>query len=982
MRPEVVFAHTGHSETFERLANRMGAPLGTAAVVATAKQLASYDWTGVRWLVAVWWRAAEPLVESLPNHVKLCLCIYDHKSWRTHTFGPPAKRCSLVTAANPRLADELREIGFSPIDLQDGVDCDVFLPGNHVPGSGQIFRIGWAGSSASSIKRLDVLESARPRLLSHGIDLVVQDSNKTPIPHEGMPEWYQHLDALICVSEREGTPNPILEACASGLPYVSTPVGLVPAIHAETQGGIPLQANPSMMDIVNACMDLKRADIVAMGRRNREHVQACRRWDFSALYDALGVAKEKPLSSVAVGRSVGCPCMRSESSRHPRILVVNRTLGLGGGERSAVLVANALIGLYRVDIALTMSDVGALRPPELDGRVGVFMAPTPEDLLQILDAGYAAVIANNAVLPWLEVCEKGVAKIVCIARGFVRWSLLQLPGAPVPEQTQIWAITEEVKQGLLERRPDLSGEQIDVVPNGIDTRRFHPDGPKADLPWSGDIGPVFGFIGRFAPVKNIPLLVRLFAAAKTRAPAAKLVIVAGCDKTAAEEYQRGWRECEENVMEEIERNGLTADVHLTGMVDDPERWYRAIDTQLLASTYEGMPLTVLEAMASGVPVVTTAVGNVQTLLGHGGGIVVEGNPVTSADVRSAYVDAMLQAAEHRDEIGKAGRLSIVSHFSADLHQDAARGFLGKHVPRRRINVAALYDEQESPFWLVSNEIRLAMPDADVEMVSFADVRLKKYQFECDAVFVPSYYPAVALAEQLPEAVGLVTTVPNHYRWRGGLSRTNLETALKRSSAMLCTNDRLLGELAYCYPMYAGKLKLAWSGVDADVFSPASKIDEEPFVVGWAGRSARHGELKGVDLIREACEGLRGASLVLADGDEIYRSRNEMAKWYRGLDAYVCMSSSEGTCNPLLEAASCGIPSISTDVGVASELARSGACRLVGRTVEALQVAIAEMADDREQAKAMGERGRMAVLTEWQWRRRIRIYVDAIEEAIA
>ena len=41
-----------------------------------------------------------------------------------------------------------------------------------------------------------------------------------------MPEWYSHIDVLICASESEGTPNPVLEALACGVPVISTHVGI------------------------------------------------------------------------------------------------------------------------------------------------------------------------------------------------------------------------------------------------------------------------------------------------------------------------------------------------------------------------------------------------------------------------------------------------------------------------------------------------------------------------------------------------------------------------------------------------------------------------------------------------------------------------------------------------------------------------------------------------------------------------------------
>jgi glycosyltransferase involved in cell wall biosynthesis len=60
-------------------------------------------------------------------------------------------------------------------------------------------------------------------------------------------------------------------------------------------------------------------------------------------------------------------------------------------------------------------------------------------------------------------------------------------------------------------------------------------------------------------------------------------------------------------------------------------------------------------------------------------------------------------------------------------------------------------------------------------------------------------------------------------------------------------------------------------------------------------------------------------LRLADRAEGFRPQADMPDFYRGLDVYVCASLHEGTPNPVLEAMSCGVPVISTDVGIVPEV---------------------------------------------------------------
>ena len=55
------------------------------------------------------------------------------------------------------------------------------------------------------------------------------------IPHCKMPDYYQQIDCYVCASLHEGTPNPVLEAMASGLPVISTDVGLIPQLFGQKQ---------------------------------------------------------------------------------------------------------------------------------------------------------------------------------------------------------------------------------------------------------------------------------------------------------------------------------------------------------------------------------------------------------------------------------------------------------------------------------------------------------------------------------------------------------------------------------------------------------------------------------------------------------------------------------------------------------------------------------------------------------------------------
>ncbi len=96
--------------------------------------------------------------------------------------------------------------------------------------------IGWVGNSAWEKDSGDpkgvntILKPAIKELQKEGLDIEMYfaDRQERMIPHNEMVNYYSKLDLYICTSEMEGTPNPVLESMATGVPIISTDVGIVP----------------------------------------------------------------------------------------------------------------------------------------------------------------------------------------------------------------------------------------------------------------------------------------------------------------------------------------------------------------------------------------------------------------------------------------------------------------------------------------------------------------------------------------------------------------------------------------------------------------------------------------------------------------------------------------------------------------------------------------------------------------------------------
>jgi glycosyltransferase involved in cell wall biosynthesis len=160
-----------------------------------------------------------------------------------------------------------------------------------------------------------------------------------------------------------------------------------------------------------------------------------------------------------------------------------------------------------------------------------------------------------------------------------------------------------------------------------------------------------------------------------------------------------------------------------------------------------------------------------------------------------------------------------------------------------------------------------------------------------------------------------------------------------------------------------------NGVDTNFFRPAAAPPPRvPLRVGWAGSLTNHTSVhRGVhEFIAPGVRSLEGAELCLAAREDRWRNAEEMREFYQSLHVYVCASVSEGTPNPCLEAAACGLPVVTTPVGNMPELIRDGENGLfVSRDVADIGAKLRLLRDDPELRERMGRAARATVET-WDW----------------
>jgi glycosyltransferase involved in cell wall biosynthesis len=213
------------------------------------------------------------------------------------------------------------------------------------------------------------------------------------------------------------------------------------------------------------------------------------------------------------------------------------------------------------------------------------------------------------------------------------------------------AVTPSVAKKALEQG-DCKSSRLHVIPNGIDVVRFAPSQSerrkiRGELGIPGDAW-VVGTVGRLAPDKDQALLVD--AMAPLLSEGRRLIIVGdGAERDA--------------LRAQVASLPGARYVHMLGERGDVESILAALDAFALTSRTEGLPLVLLEAMATGLPVLSTAVGGVPDLVEHGvtGFLSAAGDRAPlSSRLASLSTDGALSR-----RIGEAGRHEILQRYSVD-----------------------------------------------------------------------------------------------------------------------------------------------------------------------------------------------------------------------------------------------------------------------------------------------------------------------------
>ncbi len=241
------------------------------------------------------------------------------------------------------------------------------------------------------------------------------------------------------------------------------------------------------------------------------------------------------------------------------------------------------------------------------------------------------------------------------------------------------AIEEELRAG------GVPPSRIHRIPNAVDLERFRPADAaekreaRASLELAAD-APVVVYTGRLVRYKGLPVLLRAWAEVRRAHPRALLVLVGseGADLHG----------CEAELRRTVAERALEESVRFTGAVEDVSPYLRAADAFAFPTEDEAFGISLLEAMASGLPAVTTPVGGVPDVVTDGKDALLV--PPAQAEPLAAALSRLLQDRELAARLGAAarqtaqqgyGRRAVTDRYAALLENVAGTGE-GERVAER------------------------------------------------------------------------------------------------------------------------------------------------------------------------------------------------------------------------------------------------------------------------------------------------------------
>ena len=385
---------------------------------------------------------------------------------------------------------------------------------------------------------------------------------------------------------------------------------------------------------------------------------------------------------------------------------------MGGGETQAQLLAEGLIADGHSVIVLTRRSDAALKKYERYGKVDVYrLAPVGSGQIKkwgllfsslpmliklhhqydlIFVSGYR-IIGLTAVLAGKlfrkpvvlkadsqgemsgDFFESGLKKIGISHTSLPFRLFLGFRNTVLKKADAFSAISPEIASEWTSN--GIPSDRIHLIPNSVDTQRFIPVEAaekislrkKLNLPQNATIAI---YTGRLVSYKGLPLLLKVWNEIRLKHENV-LLILAG---TGGLDIHN----CEDELRAYVKVTGLENHVLFTGAVQNVPEYLQASDIFVFPTENDAFPSSIVEAMACGLPVLTTPVGAIKTIVtdGETGVLIQPGN----AEQLFQALNVMLSDKVMASCLGQAARKSVQNFYSAQIvskeYLALFQGFLG------------------------------------------------------------------------------------------------------------------------------------------------------------------------------------------------------------------------------------------------------------------------------------------------------------------
>lgn len=261
----------------------------------------------------LWGMNYKTFMDQCVKPLNISTCVYDHMYLREDDIERTKEIVKLTD--NYYVSSQILSDIYEDLDIEkkpncvitDGVDLEKFYQINKTKFKdikNRKVKIGWVGNSKwgehdkkfNDVKGVNtILKPALQELIKEGynIEMYFADRNEIMIPHDEMVNYYNDIDIYICTSEIEGTPNPVLESMACGVPVITTRVGVVTELLGKKQQKYILEERT--VECLKEKVKLMISDLDNLEGLSKENLKSIKDWSWKKKCDDFKVYFDKCL---------------------------------------------------------------------------------------------------------------------------------------------------------------------------------------------------------------------------------------------------------------------------------------------------------------------------------------------------------------------------------------------------------------------------------------------------------------------------------------------------------------------------------------------------------------------------------------------------------------------------------------------------------------------------------------------------------------